>query len=69
MEGRLQACRCVPSQFDFDAFPDMSLGRGYSDHSLLDNDEALSLPYERVVGLLGEAANGYVCTTLLAGGV
>ena len=27
---------------------------------LLDNDEALSLPYERVVGLLGEAVN-YVC--------
>ena len=27
---------------------------------LLDNDEALSLPYERVVGLLGEAAK-YVC--------
>ena len=27
---------------------------------LLDNDEALSLPYERVVGLLGEAAE-YVC--------
>tara|TARA_B100000497_G_C7475880_1_gene292687 strand:- start:253 stop:615 length:363 start_codon:yes stop_codon:yes gene_type:complete len=24
---------------------------------LLDNDEALSLPYERVVGLLGEPAN------------
>ena len=23
---------------------------------LLDNDEALSLPYERVVGLLGDAA-------------
>ena len=28
---------------------------------LLDNDEALSLPYERVVGLLGEAAK-HVCT-------
>ena len=31
---------------------------------LLDNDEALSLPYERVVGLLGDAANfvcDYVC--------
>ena len=27
---------------------------------LLDNDEALSLPYERVVGFLGEATN-YLC--------
>ena len=46
----------------FDGFPDMN------DHmskenmrisrvtGLLDNDEALSLPYERVVGLLGETA-------------
>ena len=25
--------------------------------AMMDNDEALSLPYERVVGLLGEAAN------------
>ena len=46
-----------PLRFDFDAFPDMDdLDAGYSCHSLLDNDEALSLPYERVVGLLGEAA-------------
>ena len=29
---------------------------------LLDNDEALSLPYERVVGLLGETAAEHVCT-------
>ena len=50
-----------PSRFDFDAFPRMG------EHAqltyligLLDNDEALSLPYERVVGLLGEAAK-YVC--------
>ena len=28
---------------------------------MLDNDEALSLPYERVVGLLGEAARRSVC--------
>ena len=45
-----------PLRFDFDAFPDMDL---YTRHPLiiclLDNDEALSLPYERVVGLLGEA--------------
>ena len=36
---------------------------------LLDNDEALSLPYERVVRLLGEAATGKTyATTLLACG-
>ena len=61
MEGRLQACRCVPSRFDFDAFPDMDADAlDTRVIGLLDNDEALSLPYERVVGLLGEAAN-YVC--------
>ena len=47
-----------PLRFDFDAFPDMDYSRGLSHLiRLLDNDEALSLPYERVVGLLGEAAN------------
>ena len=47
-----------PLRFDFDAFPDMPVGtRGTLIIALLDNDEALSLPYERVVGLLGEAAN------------
>ena len=47
-----------PRTFDFGAFPDMDLFTRI-DHrlDLLDNDEALSLPYERVVGLLGEAAN------------
>ena len=57
-----------PLEFDFDAFP----GRSYEWRSrgaigLLDNDEALSLPYERVVGLLvqgksllsGEAAEQF----------
>ena len=39
--------------FDGDGFPCMNLTRVIG---LLDNDEALSLPYERVVGLLGEAA-------------
>ena len=58
VEGRLQACRCVPSQ--------VRLRRGSRQWtegtrvtmslSMMDNDEALSLPYERVVGLLGEAA-------------
>ena len=56
-----------PLRFDFDAFPDMpsrtwshvitpSRTRSTSVIDMLDNDEALSLPYERVVGLLGEAA-------------
>ena len=44
-----------PRTFDFDAFPDMHLTRGII-VGLLNNDEALSLPYERVVGLLGETA-------------
>ena len=65
VEGRLQACRCVPSQFDLDAFPDMPHWRRgvLIIIGLLDNDEALSLPYERVVGLLGETAED-VCELL-----
>ena len=50
-----------PLRFDFDAFPDMDdWTRRTGVIRMLDNDEALSLPYERVVGLLGEAA-GFVC--------
>jgi len=50
-----------PLRFDFNAFPRMPSGtRGPLIIRLLDNDEALSLPYERVVGLLGEAAKS-VC--------
>ena len=50
-----------PLRFDFDAFPDMPIWtRSTLIIAMLDNDEALSLPYERVVGLLGEAAE-YVC--------
>jgi len=50
-----------PREFDFDAFPDMPSGTwSHLIIGMLDNDEALSLPYERVVGLLGEAVN-YVC--------
>ena len=61
-----------PSRFDFDAFPheeeeeeasDSEEEEGMDDCTrktrildLMDNDEALSLPYERVVGLLGEIA-------------
>ena len=49
-----------PLRFDFDAF---GWGAYHTETrstrvtDLLDNDEALSLPHERVVGLLGEAAN------------
>jgi hypothetical protein len=55
-----------PRTFDFDAFPDScpTWTRRTRVIALLDNDEALSLPYERVVGLLGDAANfvcDYVC--------
>ena len=47
-----------PDRFDFDAFPDMNYWmRWHLITALMDNDEALSLPYERVVGLLGRAAN------------
>jgi hypothetical protein len=46
-----------PRRFDFDAFPDMILFAQLCHRiGLLDNDEALSLSYERVVGLLGQAA-------------
>ena len=51
-----------PLRFDFDAFPDKDSWKRPSLGilRLLDNDEALSLPYERVVGLLGETAEN-VC--------
>jgi hypothetical protein len=50
-----------PLRFDWGAFPRMPSGK-WSHYiiRLLDNDEALSLPHERVVGFLGEATN-YVC--------
>ena len=52
-----------PLRFDFDAFPDMDLNMHITARiiGMMDNDEALSLPYERVVGLLGEEAANYVC--------
>ena len=58
-----------PRTFDSDAFPESWSRQGEDilnpppNHRirLLDNDEALSLPYERVVGLLGEAAR-FVCS-------
>ena len=51
-----------PLRFDFDAFPQWTekYARFQRIVSMLDNDEALSLPHERVVGLLGEAAKN-VC--------
>jgi hypothetical protein len=55
-----------PLSFDFDAFPHMVASysalttRRTRVTALMDNDEALSLPQERVVGLLGGAAK-YVC--------
>jgi len=59
-----------PLRFDLDAFPGMGertqLTRVIG---LMDNDEALSLPYERVVGLLGEKCWGTYVTTLLPWGV
>ena len=62
-----------PLTFDFDAlFPGMSdwtSTRGYL--GLLDNDEALSLPYERVVGLLrdvGLPGAYYICNCAAARG-
>jgi hypothetical protein len=59
-----------PDRFDFDAFTE-SWRRHGDEHILdkwrtlitrmLDNDEALSLPYERVVGLRGGTANFVWC--------
>ena len=45
-----------PLRFDFDAVPQWTEAYAQFQYSLsmMDNDEALSLPYERVVGLLGE---------------
>jgi hypothetical protein len=49
-----------PLRFDWGGFSDMGHWRPLIIR-MLDNDEALSLPHERVVGLLGEAANRVVC--------
>ena len=50
-----------PLRFDFDAFPTKaSWERGTLIIDMMDNDEALSLPYERVVGLLGGTGE-YLC--------
>jgi len=47
-----------PLRFDFDAAPVLNHPRiiDLSVVDMMDNDEALSLPYERVVGLLGKTA-------------
>ena len=50
-----------PLEFDFDAFPGIdSWKRESLIIDMIANDEALSLPYERVVGLFGEPAKN-VC--------
>ena len=50
-----------PLRFDFSTPPPMSYGsRTPLSIAMMDNDEALSLPYDRVVGLLGLASE-YVC--------
>ena len=59
-----------PREFDFDAFPDMPSGTwSHLIIGMLDNDEALSLPYERVVGLLGEAAKNVCSFAAMRGSV
>ena len=56
-----KAAAAYPLEFEFAAFPHWpSWTRSARVTGLLDNDEALSLPYERVVGLLGETAKN-VC--------
>jgi hypothetical protein len=57
-----------PRTFDLDAFADMdSWTRIDLIIDMIDNDKALSLPYERVVGLLGETAK-YVCNVAASWG-
>jgi hypothetical protein len=59
-----------PDRFDFNAFSDKSDWMwGTRCIRLLDNDEALSLPYERVVGLLGETAKDLCDDAALRGSV
>jgi hypothetical protein len=59
-----------PLRFDFDAFPHMGLFNiDLRVVDLLDNDEAMSLPYERVVGLLGETANDVCSYAAMRGSV
>ena len=60
--GASKPAAAYPLEFDLDAFPDMSVfTRITRCIDMMDNDEALSLPYERVVGLFGGAANWEVC--------
>jgi len=50
-----------PDRFDFDAFSQSLVQERTHLIAMMDNDEALSLPYERVVGLLGAHPAYYVC--------
>ena len=53
-----------PLRFDFDALSRMPYWTRIDlIIALLDNDEALSLPYERVAGLLGRAETGFSART------
>jgi hypothetical protein len=59
-----------PLRYDWGGFPDMDeQTRIPRIIRRLDNDEALSLPYERVVGLLGEAAERVCDFAALRGSV
>ena len=66
-----------PLEFDLDTVPDTFPETGFSVRmtwrtrviELLDNDEVLSLPYERVVGLLGEAAKNVCSFAAMRGSV
>ena len=59
-----------PRRFDWGAFPDMPEGTRIARIlELLNNDEAVSLPYERVVRLLGKAAKSVCDHAALRGSV
>ena len=63
-----------PLVFDFDAFSRMPSCHMTPERTrviidMMDNDEALSLPYERVVGLLGEAAKNVCDDAAMRGSV
>jgi hypothetical protein len=59
-----------PLRFDFGAFPHMGVHfRSDLIIYMMDSDEALSLPYERVVGLLGEAAKNVCNLAAMRGSV
>ena len=69
-EDASMTAAAYPLRFDWGGFPDMDeQTRIPRIIRRLDNDEALSLPYERVVGLLGEAAERVCDFAALRGSV